>query len=95
MKNDRGAIIDALILFIFTRCCKLYLSAIERLICRGEMSLIGSTSFGFAQNTMHNFQNTVLNSFLFAFPLIFPFWKGRLLSQIRIPLRQFHESNPK
>ena len=26
------------------------------------MSLIGSTSFGFAQNTMHYFQNTVLNS---------------------------------
>ena len=26
------------------------------------MSLIGSTSFGFAQNTIHNFQNTVLNS---------------------------------
>ena len=26
------------------------------------MSLIGSTSYGFAQNTMHDFQNTVLNS---------------------------------
>ena len=26
------------------------------------MSFIGSTSFGFAQNTIHNFQNTVLNS---------------------------------
>ena len=38
------------------------LSAIERLIWRREMSLIGSTSFGFAQNTMHDFQNTVLNS---------------------------------
>ena len=40
----------------------LYLSAIERLICGREMSLIGSSSFGFAQNTMHDFQNTVLNS---------------------------------
>ena len=40
----------------------IYLSAIERLICRREMSLIGSTSFGFAQNTIHDFQNTVLNS---------------------------------
>ena len=27
------------------------------------MSLIGSTSFGFAQNTMHDFQNTVFNSY--------------------------------
>ena len=26
------------------------------------MSLIGSSSFGFAQNTIHEFQNTVLNS---------------------------------
>ena len=41
----------------------IYLSAIERLICHREMSLIGSTSFGFAQNTMHNFQNTVLNKY--------------------------------
>ena len=40
----------------------IYLSAIERLICCKEMSLIGSTSFGFAQNMMHDFQNTVLNS---------------------------------
>ena len=40
----------------------IYLSAIERLICRGEMSLIGSSSFGFAQNRIHDFQNTVLNS---------------------------------
>ena len=41
----------------------IYLSAIERLICRREISLIGSTSFGFAQNTIHDFQNTVLNSY--------------------------------
>ena len=31
----------------------IYLNAIETLICRREMSLIGSTSFGFAQNTIH------------------------------------------
>ena len=34
----------------------------ETLICRREMNLMGSTSFGFAQNTTHDFQNTVLNS---------------------------------
>ena len=38
----------------------IYLSAIKRLICRREMSLIGSTSFGFTQNMMHDFKNTVL-----------------------------------
>ena len=27
-----------------------------------KMSLIGSTSFGFAQNMIRDFQNTVLNS---------------------------------
>ena len=32
----------------------IYLSAIETLICRREMSLKGSTSFGFAQNTIHD-----------------------------------------
>ena len=40
----------------------MYLSAIETLVCRREMSLIGSTSFGYSQNMIHNFQNTVLNS---------------------------------
>ena len=58
MKKERVAIIDALILFIFTRWYNMlivYLSAIERLICRREISLIGSTSFVFAQNTMHYF----------------------------------------
>ena len=40
----------------------IYLTAIERLICRREMSITGSTSFGFTQNTIHDFQNTVLNS---------------------------------
>ena len=39
----------------------IYLSAIERLICHIEMSLIGSSSFGFAQNTMHHFQNTIFH----------------------------------
>ena len=38
------------------------LSAVETLICRREMSLIGSTSFVFAQNTIHDFQTTLLNS---------------------------------
>ena len=28
-----------------------------------EMSLKGSTSFGFAQNMIHGFQNTLLNSY--------------------------------
>ena len=37
----------------------IYLSAIETLICRRETSLIGSTSFGFSQNTIHDFRNTV------------------------------------
>ena len=40
----------------------IYLSAIQRLICRREMSVIGSTFLGFAQITTHDFQNTVLNS---------------------------------
>ena len=33
----------------------IYVSAIETFICRRGMSLIGSTSFGFAQNTIHDF----------------------------------------
>ena len=40
----------------------IYFSAIKTLTSRGEMSLMASTSFGFAQNTIHDFQNTVLNS---------------------------------
>ena len=40
----------------------IYLSAIETFICGREMSSIGSSSFGFAQNTIHDFQNTLLNS---------------------------------
>ena len=62
MKKERVEIIDALIVYFHTLLLFIYLSAIERLICRREMSLIGSTSFGFAQNTIHDFQNTVLNS---------------------------------
>ena len=44
------------------------LSAIETLICRREMSLIGFTSCGFAQNTIHDFQNIVLNSLWHCLP---------------------------
>ena len=33
----------------------IHLGANETLICRREMSLIGSTSFGFAQNKTHDF----------------------------------------
>ena len=64
MKKESVAIIDALILFSLIRCCKLYiyLSAIETRVCRREVSLIGSTSAGFAQNTIHDFQNAVLKS---------------------------------
>ena len=63
IKKESVTIIDALILFIFnTPLLIIYLSYIEPLICRREMSLIGSNSFGFAQNTIHDFQNTVLNS---------------------------------
>ena len=38
----------------------IYLSATETLFCRGEMSSIRSTSFGFAQNTIHDFQNDLV-----------------------------------
>ena len=40
----------------------MHLGAIGTLICQREMSLTGSTSFGFAQNAIHDFQNIVLNS---------------------------------
>ena len=49
-------------IYFHTLLLIIYLSDIDRLNCRREMSLIGSTSFGFAQNTIHDFQNTVLNS---------------------------------
>ena len=48
--------------YFYTLLLIIYFSAIERLVCLGEMSLIESTSFGFAQYTMHDFQNTVFNS---------------------------------
>ena len=55
--------IDALIQFISISRCQscIYMSAIETLSCHIEMSLIGFTSFCFAQTTIHDFQNTVLN----------------------------------
>ena len=39
----------------------IYFSANETLICRRKISLIGSTPVNFAQNTIHDFQNTLLN----------------------------------
>ena len=48
--------------YFYTLLLISYLSVIETHTCRREMGLIGSTSFGFAQNTIHDFQNTVLNS---------------------------------
>ena len=62
MRKERIAIIDAWFCLFSHDIVNYYLSAIGRLICRREMSLIGSASFCFAQNTMHDFQNTVLNS---------------------------------
>ena len=38
-----------------------HLTAIETLIWRREMSLVWSISFSFAQNTIHDFQNILLN----------------------------------
>ena len=49
-------------LCLFNMVLIIYLNAIETPICRRETSLIGSASFGFARNTTHDFQNTVLNS---------------------------------
>ena len=39
-----------------------YLIAIQTLICRRKLSFLGFTFFGFAQDTIHDFQNTLLNS---------------------------------
>ena len=39
----------------------IYLSAIKTFIY-GEIEFKVSTSFGFAQNTLHDFPNTILNS---------------------------------
>ena len=48
--------------YFYTMLLFIYLPAIGRLICRREMSLLGSTAFGFVQNTIHDFQNIVFNS---------------------------------
>ena len=40
----------------------IYLSSVETLVCRREMSLMGLLPSVFAQNTIHDFQNTILNS---------------------------------
>ena len=37
------------------RILTIYLSAIEKLICRGEISSRGSSTFGFSQNTTNDF----------------------------------------
>ena len=48
--------------YLNTLCLITYLSAIKTLVCHRGMNSIGSTSFSFAQNTIHDFQNTELNS---------------------------------
>ena len=48
--------------YFYTLLLIIYLTAIETIMRRREMSLIGSTSFGFAQNMIHDVQNKVLNS---------------------------------
>ena len=48
--------------YFYTLLLIMYLSAIETIIFRREISLTWSDSFGFAQNPIHDFQNTVLNS---------------------------------
>ena len=40
----------------------IYLSVIGTHTCHREMGLTGSNSFGFAENTVHDFENTVLKS---------------------------------
>ena len=40
----------------------LYLSAIKTLFVIEKLSLIGPSSFGFAQNAIHDFRNNVFNS---------------------------------
>ena len=63
MKTESFVIIDAPVSVNFHTVLEImYLSAVEALVCLREMSLKGSTSSGFAQNTIHDFQNTVLNS---------------------------------
>ena len=62
MKKESVELIDALTVYFNTLLLIVYLCAIETLICLTEMNLIGSTSFCFAQNMIHDFQNNVLNS---------------------------------
>ena len=40
----------------------IYLSVTGTHTCHREMGLTGSNSFGFAENTVHDFENTVLKS---------------------------------
>ena len=47
MKKESVAIIDALVVYSNTLLLIIYFSAIETPVCRREMSLIWSTSFGF------------------------------------------------
>ena len=52
-----------MILSLFTMLLLIiYFSNVETLVCRRELSLLGPTFFDFAQNTMHDFQNTLINS---------------------------------
>ena len=62
VKKESVEIIDAITVYFNTLLLIIYESAVERLVCCREMSLIGSTSFRFAQNMIHDFQNTLLNS---------------------------------
>ena len=56
--------IDALIRFFFQYSVfNCILSAIETLFVIEKLSLMGSTFFGTAQTMIHNFQNTLLNSY--------------------------------
>ena len=57
MKKESVAIIDYPdSVYFHSPLLIAYLNVIETLICHREMSLKGSTSFGFAQNTIHDFE---------------------------------------
>ena len=62
MKRERVATIDALTL-LFSHAVN-YIGVLSKdlFVVEKKNSLIGSTSFGSAQNMIHDFQNTVLNS---------------------------------
>ena len=56
--------IDVLIQFVLILLCLSYIWLLSKhLFVIETLDLIGFTFFGFAQNTMHDFQNTVLNSY--------------------------------